>query len=268
MRRALDSVNEKILTAVQKRQPDIIRESKSHLPRLVAVSKLKPASAIIEAYECGQRYFGENYIQELEEKSNLPELLSKCPEIKFHFIGHLQSNKVNKLLKVRNLHMIETIDSIKLADSINKAIERHRNGKVTTSSGDDDDISDEHAQNKSTDRLKVMIQVNTSGEEQKNGLAPEETALLAEHIVQRCRWLELAGLMTIGKLDGWEDDGPNKDFVRLHEIRKVVAKHLSVEPKSLELSMGMSSDFEEAITLGSTNVRVGSMIFGVRDPKH
>lgn len=260
MKRALDTVNERILAAVKRRSPDIVAPN-GRLPRLIAVSKLKPISSIVEAYECGQRYFGENYIQELETKSNSEDVLSQCPEIKFHFIGHLQSNKVNKLLKVRNLHMIETIDSKKLADLINRAIDKHK------SDGGEQLYFIDHNQQPS-DQLKVLIQVNTSGEEQKNGLEPGEAVDLAVHIVRQCRWLQLAGLMTIGKLDGWSDPGPNKDFLNLYQARESISELLSVNPNELELSMGMSSDFEEAIELGSTNVRVGTMIFGERAPKH
>lgn len=255
MKRALETVNDKILAAVKRRSPTIV--APDALPRLIAVSKLKPSSALIEAYEYGQRYFGENYIQELETKSNSPEITEKCPDIKFHFIGHLQSNKVNKLLKVKNLHMIETIDSIKLADLINKAIDRHRRDSKEPLKFIDSP----------NDCLKVLIQVNTSGEDQKNGIEPKDAPQLAEFITKKCRWLHLAGLMTIGKLDGWDGDGPNEDFLRLHALRELISKELSIEPKDLELSMGMSSDFEEAIELGSTNVRVGTMIFGERPAK-
>lgn len=259
MKKALDTVNEKILAAIKRRKSDIVATDVP--PRLVAVSKLKPIASILEAYECGQRYFGENYIQELDTKSNSDEILSQCPEIKFHFIGHLQSNKVNKLLNVKNLHMIETVDSEKLADLINRAIERHRLERTEPPK-----FGDRYG-NLVSERLRVLIQVNTSGEEQKNGVQPHDVIKLADHIVRQCQWLSLAGLMTIGKLDGWDEPGPNKDFLKLHEVRNSLSKHLSVEPSDLELSMGMSSDFEEAIELGSTNVRVGTMIFGERPAK-
>lgn len=259
MKRALDTVNEKIIAAVKRRSPDIV--APSSLPRLVAVSKLKPISSIVEAYQCGQRYFGENYIQELESKSNSEEILSQCPEIKFHFIGHLQSNKVNKLLKVKNLHMIETVDSKKLADLIDKAIDRHN-------ADGDEPLGFVDNKQQRCDKLNVLIQVNTSGEEQKNGVEPNEVIPLAEHILSQCRWLRLAGLMTIGKLDGWDEPGPNKDFLKLYEVRDLLAKHISTDQRGLELSMGMSSDFEEAIELGSTIIRVGTMIFGERPPKN
>lgn len=259
MKKALDSVNEKIIASVKRRSPDIV--APSGLPRLIAVSKLKPISSIVEAYQCGQRYFGENYIQELETKSNSEEILSQCPEIKFHFIGHLQSNKVNKLLKVKNLHMIETVDSKKLADLINKAIDRQR-------ADGEEPLGFIDNKQQQCDQLNVLIQVNTSGEEQKNGVEPNEVIPLAEHILSQCRWLRLAGLMTIGKLDGWNEPGPNKDFLKLYEVRGLLSKHMSINQRTLELSMGMSSDFEEAIELGSTNVRVGTMIFGERPPKN
>lgn len=261
MKRALDCVNERIIAAVQQRPTQY--ETKQ-LPRLVAVSKLKPISSIIEAYECGQRYFGENYIQELEEKSNSSEIIEKCPDIKFHFIGHLQSNKVNKLLKVRNLQVMETVDSEKLANLINNAIGKHVDeltcGK-TQEIGDTPNIESHKIK-----KLRVMVQVNTSGEEQKNGIEPSQAIQLADHIVSNCKWLDFGGIMTIGKLDGWGNQ-PNQDFQRLFELRDVIAKRLSLNPNDLDLSMGMSSDFEEAIIQGSTSIRVGTLIFGERPPK-
>lgn len=263
MKRALDSINERILAAIQKK-PANSAPTSSNIPRLVAVSKFKPISDIIEAYNCGQRYFGENYIQELEEKSNSKEIIEQCPDIKFHFIGHLQSNKVNKLLRVRNLEIIETVDSVKLANLIDKAITRHRAG---FSSSGDEQTETRIESIFTSQRLKVMIQVNTSGEDQKNGIQPNDATNLANHIVNQCQNLELAGLMTIGRLDGQSEPEPNKDFLKLYETRDIVAKNLNISPQKLELSMGMSSDFEEAIMLGSTSVRVGTLIFGERKPK-
>lgn len=270
MKRAIDSVNERILAAVHRRNPDLIA-SNHQVPRLVAVSKLHPISAIVEAYEYGQRYFGENYIQELEEKSNSIEIIRCCPNIKFHFTGHLQANKVNKLLKIRNLYMVETIDSAKLADLINRALNQQKNSEAASSDAEQPGAINEPL-NKQTDdrlaeRLKVLIQVNTSGEEQKHGISPDDAPNLADHIVNHCRWLHLAGLMTIGKLGGWGDIRPNQDFIRLYQIRDIISQRLQIDPKSLELSMGMSDDFEEAVTYGSTNVRIGSAIFGQRPPR-
>lgn len=115
-------------------------------PRLVAVSKTKPIDLIIKAYEEGQRHFGENYVQELEEKACNELILEKCKDIKWHFIGHLQNNKVTKLLSVPNLYMIETVDSQKLATNINRKWPSYGPGDG---------------------KLKIMLQVNTSEEEGK-----------------------------------------------------------------------------------------------------
>lgn len=264
MKRTIETINSKILTAFQCRKPEIKAFSKDHVPCLVAVSKLKPITSIIEAYECGQRHFGENYFQELLEKSNSPEIIEKCPDIKFHLIGHLQSNKVTKLPKIRNLHMVQTVDSIKLADLIQKAFEKS-SGDIKSDSGSENEIHDAPV-NHNASPIKVMIQVNTSGEDQKSGIQPDEAKTLAKHIKVNCDKLELAGLMTIGKYEGWGDQ-ENLDFIRLFETRNIVAKELSIEPKELELSMGMSGDYEEAVQLGSSIVRVGTLIFGERDKK-
>ena len=114
------------------------------MPRLVAVSKLKPPEAIIEAYEAGQRNFGENYVNELFEKSNNPEILEKCKEIRWHFIGRLQRNKVNKLLGATNLYVIETVDSEKIATALDNAWPKFKKNDNS--------------------KLKIMVQVNTSKE--------------------------------------------------------------------------------------------------------
>lgn len=116
-------------------------------PRLVAVSKTKPVNLIIEAYEEGQRHFGENYVQELEEKANNAEIVEKCKDIRWHFIGHLQKNKVNKVLCLPNIYLIETVDSQKLATTLNNHWPKF--GPPNS-------------------KLKIMIQINTSGEEGKN----------------------------------------------------------------------------------------------------
>jgi len=205
------------------------------MPRLVAVSKTKPAEAVQEAYEAGQRVFGENYVQEMLDKA---PLLPK--DIQWHFIGHLQSNKVKAIIEgVPNLTMIETVDSTKLADKLNKAVEAAKR-----------------------DPLPVMVQVNTSGEESKYGVQPADCVPLAAHIVRKCSGLRLAGLMTIGQPDY---SSRPENFTCLAQCREAVAKELGLDPGSLELSMGMSGDFEQAIEMGSTNVRVGSTIFGARE---
>jgi len=204
--------------------------------RLVAVSKTKPVEALREAYEAGQRHFGENYVQELVEKAPLmPE--DTC----WHFIGHLQSNKVGMLLKgCPSMSCLETIDSEKLARAVDKAWQT---------------ISPER-------RLRVMVQVNSSGEETKNGVEAKDVAGLCRIIATECKALELAGLMTIGAPD--YSGCRTEDFDTLHRCREEAAAAVGVDVTSLELSMGMSSDYENAVAQGSTSVRVGSSIFGAR----
>ncbi|XP_037687292.1 pyridoxal phosphate homeostasis protein isoform X1 [Choloepus didactylus] len=212
-------------------------------PRLVAVSKTKPADVVIEAYKHGQRTFGENYVQELLEKASHPKILSACPEIKWHFIGHLQKQNVNKLMGVPNLFMLETVDSVKLAEKVNSSWQKKN----------------------SPERLKVMVQINTSGEESKHGLPPSEAVAVVEHINAKCPSLEFVGLMTIGSFGHDLSQGPNPDFQMLLSLRKELCEKLNIPTEQVELSMGMSGDFQHAIEVGSTNVRIGSTIFGERD---
>jgi len=213
-------------------------------PRLVAVSKTKPKEMLIQAYQAGQRDFGENYVAELVEKSQDQEMLSECPEIRWHFIGNCQTNKVKALLSCPNLTVIETVTSSKLATKINNQLS-------------------------STERtVGVFVQVNTSGEQNKNGLEPDSVLETVQHIRQKCPKLKFSGLMTIGNLGNSLSavkDGGNPDFQTLREVRRKVSQQLNVPESEIELSMGMSNDFEEAIKCGSTNVRVGSSIFGARD---
>jgi PLP dependent protein len=164
-------------------------------------------------------------------------------DIRWHFIGHLQTNKVKDLLNCApNLAVVESVDSARLASKLNSRWAA---------------LNRDHV-------LEVMVQVNTSGEATKFGIDPKEAVPLAKHIVDTCPSLRLAGLMTIGMADYTSTP---VNFKCLDECRTSVAEAISVPPKSLHLSMGMSGDFEMAIQMGSTNVRVGSSIFGPRPPK-
>lgn len=206
--------------------------------RLVAVSKTKPEAAVSEAYAAGHRCFGENYVQELIDKApKLPQ------DIEWHFIGHLQSNKAKVLVKgVPNLAMVETVDSEKLAKRLDAAAAENRQ-----------------------EALPVMVQVNTSGEETKSGINPGEPCVTLSRIIHdECPNLRLAGLMTIGMPDY---SSRPENFKCLMNCRREVALALGLQENHLELSMGMSGDFESAIEMGSTNVRVGSTIFGARENK-
>ncbi|ORZ37182.1 hypothetical protein BCR44DRAFT_1430634 [Catenaria anguillulae PL171] len=201
--------------------------------RLVAVSKTKPASDILSLHtSTGHLHFGENYVQELVEKAaQLPSTLQ------WHFIGHVQSNKAKLIAPIPNLYVVETLDSAKLAKELNK----HRAAK--------DGLS----------RLKVFVQVNTSAEDSKSGIKSyDQLAEIASVVVDECPSLQLAGLMTIG-----EPGMGERDFSRLAEWAGKLEKEGKVSGK-LELSMGMSDDYELAIKHGSTNVRVGSALFGAR----
>ncbi|CAG9569543.1 unnamed protein product [Danaus chrysippus] len=238
----LKTVLAQIEAAVARRNKDLPQIS----PRLVAVSKIKPASLIIQAYEAGQHHFGENYVNELADKASDPDILQKCKDIHWHFIGHLQTNKINKLLGSPGLYMVETVHSEKLADNLNKQWPKYM---------------------KSDEKLKVMVQVNTSGEDVKNGVEPSQAVTLVEHVIKNCENLDFKGLMTIGQYDYDVSQGPNPDFLTLASCRKEVCEKLGLDIKDVELSMGMSSDYEHAIALGATTVRVGSTIFGARPVK-
>ncbi|KAK8751155.1 hypothetical protein OTU49_013258 [Cherax quadricarinatus] len=238
--KALKYVLECMSTAAMARTPNVAALCPQ--PRLVAVTKTKPKEMIIEAYAAGQRHFGENYVQELVDKGNDAQILTLCPDIKWHMIGHLQTNKIKKVIEVPNLFCIETIDSIKLATAVNSGVEKYLGNK----------------------KLKIYVQVNTSDEQNKSGVDADHVNELVGHVLQNCAHLDLVGLMTIGAFDHDLSEGPNPDFQKLLKCRASVCESHCLEPKDVELSMGMSNDFEHAILVGSTNVRVGSTIFGAR----
>lgn len=240
---SLKVVRDKIIAASTKRAS----EYRYFEPRLVAVSKLQPPKLIIQAYEAGQRHFGENYVSELVEKGSHSEILEKCKDICWHFIGHLQRNKVNKVLGVPNLYIIETVDNEKIASALHNSWPKFRKTEDA--------------------KLNVMVQVNTSREEEKSGCEIEEVSTLVKHVIENCKNLKFVGLMTIGEYGYDISKGPNPDFLTLKKCREDVSKNLNMDWKDIELSMGMSNDYEHAVELGSTNVRVGSAIFGERPKK-
>lgn len=253
-------------------------------PRLVAVSKLHPPSSIMAAYvHTGQLHFGENYVQEMVDKAKvLP------PEIRWHFVGGLQSNKGKALAAIPNLYLLETLDSIKAANVLEKAL-----------------ASPDAA--KRDEPLRVYLQVNTSGEEAKSGLPPLSSGNddsadaplldLAKHVITSCPHLILQGLMTIGSAANSTDSkssqatpdrqaalGANPDFACISESRTQLVRRIreassikAANPDfytgllqgtdstgTLELSIGMTNDFPVAISAGSDNVRIGTACFGQR----
>ncbi|TDH37803.1 YggS family pyridoxal phosphate-dependent enzyme [Pseudohoeflea suaedae] len=192
--------------------------------RLVAVSKTHDADAIRPVIEAGQRVFGENRVQEAQDK--WPGLKEDFDDIELHLIGPLQSNKAEDAVAL--FDVIETIDREKIARAIAREMEKQGRSP------------------------KLYVQVNTGSEEQKAGIAPEETVAF----VTMCRdelglWIE--GLMCIPPVD--ENPGPH--FALLAKL----AGECGLE----KLSMGMSGDYEIAVAFGATEVRVGSAIFGARD---
>ncbi|XP_064382917.1 pyridoxal phosphate homeostasis protein-like isoform X2 [Halichondria panicea] len=196
------------------------------------------------AYNQGLRHFGENYVQELESKARYLHNHTNCTDIKWHFIGHLQSKKAKLLTNIPGMWMVETLDSLKLANKLNSYWGLRENGSHL---------------------LKVLVQVNTSKEESKHGCMPEESVDLVQYVMENCENLDFKGLMTIGQMGhSYDERGSNPDFLRLVDCHDKVKKLLKIH-RPLELSMGMSGDYEHAIEHGSTSVRVGTALFGPRD---
>lgn len=204
---------------------------------LIAVTKTHPAEMVAAAAHAGVIDAGENRIQEALPKINAISNDLNLSQVQWHLIGHLQSNKAK--LAAENFDMIHSVDSLKLAQEISK-----------------------HAKN--ADRMiPVLLQINISGEDSKNGMPPEDTESIANQILESCPHLVIRGFMTIAPLDGIEKARPT--FKGLRELSIDIRsriKHGRFDAQ--ELSMGMSGDFEIAIEEGSTMVRVGSAIFGNR----
>ncbi len=211
------------------RSPDTIK--------LVAVSKRIPPEKIIAAMACGHTIFGENYIQEALEKVPSLKTLQSENNIIFHFIGKLQSNKAKKAAEL--FDVIETIDSSKLAHTL----EKHCAALSKT--------------------LTVYIQVNIAGEKQKSGVLPEDCEDLLRNI-SHCQHLRIAGLMTMPPYFPDPEDA-RPFFKKLRQLSETLTeKDLLGAHGPVELSMGMSGDFEVAIEEGATVVRIGTAIFGPR----
>jgi PLP dependent protein len=243
IRENLTVVRERIEAAARRagRNPDDVR--------LMAVSKTQPADRIREAFEAGQRLFGENRVQEFQSKH--AELSAASPtaasaqvcdvfdidKAEFHLIGHLQSNKSSKAAEL--FSYVDSVDSMYLADRLNQAAEKV--GK----------------------KLRLLIEINIGGEEAKTGFAPD-----AEELIQllgrrkQMKHVEIRGVMCVPPFT--EDaEGARKYFRDLRKLRDELAARMNMDLP--ELSMGMSHDFEVAIEEGSTCVRVGTAIFGARD---
>ena len=193
---------------------------------LVAVSKTKPVEDILELYDLGHRDFGENYVQELVEKA---ERLPK--DIRWHFIGHLQSNKVKLITPF--IYLIHGVDSLKLLKEIDKQAE------------------------KSKRHIDCLLQVHIAQEETKFGF--DENELFALEIGQFVN-VKIKGLMGMASLSEYV----NKIRTEFKHLKTIYKKLSTLTPQLSILSMGMSADYEIAVEEGSNMVRIGSLIFGKR----
>lgn len=202
---------------------------------IIPVTKTVETERIKEALDCGFNAIAENKVQEAEEK--VPLLEAHLPPPIWHFVGHLQSNKVNKV--VRFASMIQSIDRMKIVKKLNKQLKKL--GK----------------------EMPVLIQINVSGEDSKYGLHPDDALFFIEQAAS-FEHIKIKGLMTIGL---FSDDWPKvrKGFRLLRELRdNIKAKNIPGVEMEI-LSMGMTNDFEIAIEEGATMVRVGRAIFGERE---
>ncbi|MGJ1450738.1 YggS family pyridoxal phosphate-dependent enzyme [Sphingobacterium spiritivorum] len=217
---------------------EINQEIKSLGVTLVAVSKTKPNEDILQAYEAGQRVFGENMVQELVEKQ---EQLPK--DIQWHLIGHLQTNKVKYIAPF--IHMIESVDSIKLLKEINKHALKH------------DRIID------------CLLQIYIADEESKFGLDHTELIeLLRDEEFSSLQNIRIRGLMGIATNTD-NEKVIKEEFYELKMLFDGVKSSFFRKEDSFDtLSMGMSSDYRLAIEQGSTMIRLGSTVFGKRVIKH
>ena len=199
---------------------------------LIAVTKLHSPEEIDEAIDAGVTDIGENKVQEIMEKYD------KVKPVRWHLIGHLQTNKVKYIID--KVAMIHSVDSLKLAKEINKRALQH-------------DL-----------KMDILIQVNSAEEESKFGVTTEEVDSLIKEISEECPNVRIRGLMCIAPY------AENPDDIRGYfaEVREIYSRYADVKTENIDfkyLSMGMSHDFETAIEEGSNIIRVGTAIFGHRD---
>jgi pyridoxal phosphate enzyme (YggS family) len=221
----LDAVRDRVAAAAEAagRSPDDVT--------LVAVCKRQPLDRILEAHDHGQRDFGENTVQGLCDTAEA--MAHEGRDVRWHFVGRLQTNKINKLLP--HVGLLHTVDSAQLADALNKR---------SSAAG-----------------LDVLVQVNVGQERQKGGADPTEAVALARDVARR-EHLRLRGLMAMPPAE--VEPRPYFEMLArlLGELRTTAeGSHAT------ELSMGMTDDFESAIACGATIVRVGTAIFGERRPR-
>ncbi|QIB69013.1 YggS family pyridoxal phosphate-dependent enzyme [Aminipila butyrica] len=199
---------------------------------LVAVTKTRPPEDLNAAIDAGITDIGENKVQEIMDK------YEAVKPVRWHLIGHLQTNKVKYIID--KVAMIHSVDSIKLAEEINRRAEQHN---LT---------------------MDILIQVNAAEEESKFGITTDETEEMIRYILENCANIRLRGLMCMAP---FEED-PEKVGVFFAQVKEQYDRFAKIEHERLDfkyLSMGMSHDFEVAIAEGSNLIRVGTAIFGARN---
>ncbi len=212
----------------------LIEECKAKNVTLVAVSKTKPDEDILTLYNLGQRDFGENYVQELIEKqTQLPK------DIRWHFIGHLQTNKVKQIVSF--VYLIHGVDSFKLLKEINKQAQKIN--KV----------------------INCLLQIHIAREETKFGLNEEElNEIIRQFDNSAMKNVNIVGLMGMASFTG-DENQIRKEFQYLKSLQIKYAQLSTVNCQLSTLSMGMTADYKIAIEEGSNMIRVGSLIFGSRN---
>lgn len=211
-------------TIMQKIEDARILVSEHHIVKLVAVSKYSTAAEIEALYNIGQRAFGENKVQDLGAKM---QTLEELP-LEWHFIGNLQKNKINQLIKL-NPFLFQSLDSLELAKELDKRLQNHETS------------------------MDALLQINSAYEETKSGVLPEAALETYEEITLTCKNINLKGVMSIG---AHTDD---KEVIKKSfETTQRIYSELKDAPIC---SMGMSNDFELAIECGSNMVRLGSILF-------
>ena len=210
----------------------------SKVAQLMAVSKTRSLEEIMACYSEGARLFGENHVQEIVAKFSKDGKPSRPKDLELHMIGHLQSNKVNKVVPLVDL--IESVDSFSLLEKINAAAQK--NNKVQ----------------------EVLLEVNTSREEAKSGFETEQELYDCLEKAKELKNIRVRGLMTVGPVDCAPED---KDRLTDEAFRylKGLYDKLKAQNNFDTLSMGMSGDFKLGLKNGSTEVRIGTAIFGPRD---
>ena len=220
-------MNSEKLLELQKEMPDGVQ--------LIAVSKFKPASDVQLAYDLGQRHFGENHAMEMKQKhEELPQ------DIKWHFIGHLQTNKIKYIIPF--VHLIHSIDSFKLLQEVDRQALKHNR------------------------EVDCLLQFHIATEESKFGFSLDECEkMLQSPEFASLKNVRICGVMGMASLTD-DQQQIRLEFRRLHEnFNLLKSKYFVANDYFKEISMGMTSDYQIAIEEGSTMVRIGSAIFGARD---